>query len=115
MNDKELKKTAEDVAKSADQFKHNLDASLKEQTVDTATREAAVKEADTLKEAAEKLESTIDDDKPASGEARTLLQHAAAMRTAAAGRTLSAAAKTSWSEVEDGLAKIAQAFGVPAR
>ena len=115
MNDKELEKTAEEVAKSAEQFKHDLDASLKEQNVDTATREGAVKEADTLKESAEKLKSTIDDDKPASGEARTLLQHAAAMRTAAAGRTLSAAAKTSWGEVEAGLVKIAQAFGVPAR
>jgi len=115
MNDKELEKTAADVAKSAEQFKHDLDASLKEQNVDTAAREAAVKEADTLKEAAEKLEDTLDDEKPASGEAKTLLQHAAAMRTAAAGRTLSAAAKTSWGAVEDGLAKIAQAFGVPAR
>lgn len=116
MNDKEVEKTASDVAKSADQFKHDLDASLKaDQTVSAATREGAVKEADTLKESAEKLASTLDDDKPATGEARTLLQHAAAMRSAAAGRTLSAAAKTSWGEVEDGLAKIAQAFGLPAR
>ena len=116
MNDKEVEKTASDVAKSADQFKHDLDASLKaDQTVSAATREGAVKEADTLKESAEKLASTLDDDKPATGEARTLLQHAAAMKSAAAGRTLSAAAKTSWGEVEDGLAKIAQAFGLPAR
>ncbi len=115
MNDKELKKTAGEVAKSAEQFKHDLDASLKAQNVDTATRETAVKEADALKEAAEKLEDTIDDEKPASGEARTLLEHAAAMRTAAAGRTLSAAAKTSWGAVEDGLVKIVQAFGLPPR
>jgi hypothetical protein len=116
MNDKELEKIASDVAKSADQFKHDLDASLKQDpAVDAATREAAVKEADTLKEEAEKLASTIDDDKPASGEASKLVQHAAAIKSAGAGRTLSPAAKTSWGQVEDGLAKIAQEFGLPAR
>ena len=67
------------------------------QNVDTATREAAVKAGGHPERGRRRnWRSTIDDDKPASGEARTLLQHAAAMRTAAAGRTLSAAAKTSW-------------------
>ena len=41
MNDGELKKAAEDVAKSADQFKKDLDSSLKtDKTIDVATREA---------------------------------------------------------------------------
>jgi len=115
-NDSEVKKAASDLAKTADQFKKNLDSSLKQdKTVDKATREAAVKGADSFKQDAQKLASTIGDGKPASGEAAALLQHAGAMRTAAAGRTLSPAAQTAWGEVEGNLAKIAQAFSLPAR
>jgi hypothetical protein len=115
-NDAEVRKAANDVSKEADQFKKGLDSSLKaDKTVDKATRESAVKEADTLKQDAHRLASTIGDGKPASGEAQALLQRAAAIRTAAQSRTLSPAAQAAWSSVETGLTKVAQAFGLPAR
>ena len=116
MNDGELKKAAEDVAKSADQFKKDLDSSLKtDKTIDVATREASVKEADGVKQDAKKLASAVGDGKPASGEAKALLDSAARMRASTSGRPLSPAAQTAWESVEGGLGKVAFAFGLPAR
>ena len=116
MNDGELKKAAEDVAKGADQFKKDLDSSLKmDKTIDVATREASVKEADGLKQDAKKLASAVGDGKPASGEAKALLDSAARMRTSTSGRPLSPAAQTAWESVEGGLGKVAFAFGLPAK
>lgn len=113
LNDDEVKKAAEDVAESADRFKNELDASLKnDKTIPEATREAAVREVDEFKKDAERLASTVDDDKPASGEAQALLQRAKALRTASSGRALSPAAKSAWGSVEGGLEKVGQAFNV---
>ena len=116
VNDRELKAVAGTVAKSADRFKKDLDSSLKsDKTVDQATRAAAVREADGLKKDANALASAVGDGRPASGEAKALLDRAAAIRAAASGRPLSPAAQTAWGAVESGLAKLAQAFGMPAR
>jgi hypothetical protein len=116
LNDNEVKKAADDLAKSADRFKKDLDSSLKkDKTIDKATRDAAVKEADSLKQDAQRLASTIGDSKPASGEAQALLQRASAIRTAGAGRPLSPGAQTAWGSVESGLDKVGQAFGLLAR
>jgi rubrerythrin len=110
MNDAEVRKVAGDLAKSADHFKKELDASLKtDATVDKAAREAAVKDAETLKKDAEKLASTVGDGRPASGEAQALLQLAAKLKAASSGRALSAAAKSAWSSIEEGLDKVGQA------
>ncbi len=114
LNDGEVKKTADDIAKNADAFKKELDSSLKKDTtVDKATREAAVKDVGGFKDEAKKLASLVGDGKPASGEAKALLQHAASIRSAAAGRSLPSGAQTAWGAVEGGLGKIAQAFGMP--
>lgn len=116
MNDSEVKKAAEAVAKSADQFKKDLDSSLKkDKAVDKATRETAVKEADGLKQDAQKLASLVGDGRPASGEAKALLDSASRIRAAGSGRALSPAAQTAWGAVEDGLDKVALAFALPAR
>jgi len=116
LNDGEVKKAAEDVAKGADQFKKDLDSSLKkDKTIDKATREASVKEADGFKQDAQKLASLVGDGRPASGEAKALLDSAARIRAAASGRALSPAAQTAWGAVEGGLSKVALAFGLPAR
>ena len=115
-NDSEVKKAAEAVAKGADQFKKDLDSSLKkDKTVDKATREAAVKEADGLKQDAQKLASLVGDGRPASGEAKALLDSASRIRAAGSGRALSPAAQTAWGSVEDGLDKVALAFALPAQ
>jgi uncharacterized membrane-anchored protein YhcB (DUF1043 family) len=116
MNDGELKKTADELSKSADVFKKELDSSLKkDKTINSATREAAVQEADGLKKDAKKLGSLVGDGRPASGEAQALLQRAAAVQGAISGRTLSPAAQSAWGAFESGLGKVAQAFNMPTR
>ena len=113
LNDGEVKKTAEGIAKNADIYKKELDASLKkDMTVDKATREAAVKDAAGLKDEAKAVASLVGDGKPASGEAKTLLQHASAVQAASAGRTLSPAALTALGAIQADLAKVSQAFGI---
>ena len=114
LNDGEVKQTAEEVAENADEYRKQLGASLKnDKTIDKASREAAVKNAATLKDQAKRLGSLVGDRKPASGEAKALLQHAAAVQSADAGRSLSPAARMAWGAMQEGLTRIAQAFGLP--
>jgi hypothetical protein len=116
LNDREVKKAAENLAKSADRFRKELDSSLKrDTTIDQAARAAAVKEADELKSDAQRLASTLGDGRPASGEAQALLQRATALRAASSGRALSPAAKAAWGSVESGLDAVGQAFSLSPR
>jgi len=116
LNDSEVRKAADDVAKGADRFRKELDSSLKkDKAIDKATREASVKDADGVKQDAQKLASLVGDGRPASGEAQSLLQHAAKVQAASSGRALSSAAQSAWESVESGLDKVAQAFGMPKR
>ena len=116
LNDAEVRKAAEVVGKSADRYKKELESSLKENaSVDKVARETALKDAEDLKHEAERLADLVGDGKPASGEARALLQHATAMRGAAPGGPLPPAAATAWGSVESELAKVAQAFNLPPR
>jgi hypothetical protein len=116
LNDGEVKKTAEDLAKSADRFKKELDSSLKrDKTIDQAARAAAVTEVEALKNDARRLASTVGDGRPATGEAQALVQRATALRTASSGRTLSPEAQTAWGSVESGLDKVKQAFSLAPR
>src|SRR4030095_2570946 len=95
-NDGEVKKVASELAKSADQFKKDLELALKtDTTIDQPAKDAAVREVNGLKEDAEKLASTVDDGRPASGGAQ------------AAGR------QTGWGWAETGLQKVALAFELP--
>ena len=115
-NDGEVEKVASELAKSADQFKKDLESALKtDTTLDQPTKDSAVREVNGLKEDAEKLASTVDDGKPATGEAKVLLDRAVRIRGAAAssGRALSPAAQTAWGSVETGLQKVALAFDLP--
>jgi hypothetical protein len=114
LNDGEVKKTAEAISKNADEYRKQLDASLKkDKTVDKATRENAVKDAAVLKDDAKRLGSLVGDGKPASGEARALLQQVAAIQSANAGKNLPPAVLTAWGAMQGDLAKISQAFGIP--
>jgi hypothetical protein len=116
LSDREMRSAADGVAKGAERFKKDLDASLKsDKTVDKATREAAVREADELKSEAKELASVIGDGRPASGEARALLDRAARIRAASSGRTLSPSAQSAWRSVEGGLATVAEGFSLPSR
>jgi hypothetical protein len=116
MNDREVQKAADDLAKTADRFKKDLDSALKaDKTVDKVARESAVAEAESLKQDAKALASIIGDGRPASGEAKALVDRVASIRAGSASRTLSPAAKTAWSTIETGLDTVAHAFGLKAR
>jgi hypothetical protein len=113
INDKELELMSEDVAKAADRFKKELDASMKnDKSIDKTAREHALKEVDGLRDAAKALASRVSDEKPASGEAKTLVDRTAALQAASSGRALSPAAQTAWGTVRSGVAKVAQGFGI---
>lgn len=115
MNDQEVKKSAELVAKNVDQYRKELDASLKkDKAVDKATREAALVEVNDLKEAAKTLASIAGDGRPASGEARALMDRAARVKGTASTRTLQPAANDALRETQRNLDKISQAFGLAA-
>lgn len=114
LNDGEVKKTAEAISKNADAYRKQLDATLKkDKTIDKATRENAVKDAATLKDDAKRLGALVGEGKPASGEAKALLQQVAAIQSANAGRNLPPAVLTAWGAIQGDLAKISQAFGIP--
>lgn len=108
MNDDEVQRAADEVAENADRLKKELESSS---TADATSVSAA----DSLKRDAEKLADIVGDGRPASGEAQALLQRGAAMRVVAAGPAASPAAKVAWEAVESSLAKVAQAFVLPAR
>ena len=116
MNDLEVQRAADTIAKGADRFKKELDSTLKnDKTLDIATREAALAEVESLQRDAKELASILGDGRPASGEAKALLERAAKIRTSIAGRTLSGPARAAWSAIETELTDVAQGFGLPAR
>jgi hypothetical protein len=116
MNDREVERAAEELAKSANQFKKELDSSLKTfGPTDQATREAALVDADALKRDAEQLADTVGDGRPASGEVKAVLARAAKLRAASSTYRLSPMAQRAWLGVETSLDKVALAFSLPAR
>ena len=118
LSDHEVENVASELAKSADLFKKDLESALKiDTTIAQPTKDAAVEEVNGLREDAEKLASTVEDGRPASGEAKAVLDRAARIRGAAAssGRALSPEAQTAWGSVESGLQKVAAAFDLPAQ
>lgn len=113
LNDQEVRDASNQVARAADQYRKALDNSLKaDKSIDKATREKATQDAAALVKDAKALSSRIADGKPASGEARQLMDHATRVRSAASGMTLSPAAQTAWSSVTSGLDEVAQGFGL---
>ena len=118
LSDREVEEIASELAKSTDQFKKDSESALKTNTtIAQPTKDAAVKEVNGLREDAEKLASTVGDGRPASGEAKAVLDRAAKIRGAAAssGRALSPAAQTAWGSVASDLQKVAVAFDLPAQ
>jgi hypothetical protein len=115
LNDRELAESAKEIAEAADQLKKELRTTLeKDKSIDKATREAAVGEVESLKQDAKALASRLGDGKPASGEARQLLQHLAAVRSASSGRPLSATGQDALKVMRTAAEKLAQGFGMPA-
>jgi hypothetical protein len=110
INDAELEQAAELVAKQAETFRKGVkDAYSKEEKGALETVQA---DADAVSDAARKLASKIDDEKPATGEAANLARSVAAVEKDVAGRTLPAAATAAWAEISKAMNKINQSFGV---
>jgi hypothetical protein len=115
LNDHELVESAKEIAEAADQLKKELRTALqKDKSIDKATREAAVGEVESLKQDAKALASRLDDGKPASGEAKQLLQHLAAVRSASSGRPLSPTGQEALKAMRGAAEKVAQGFGIHA-
>jgi hypothetical protein len=113
-NDPEVKKAAELVGAGADRLKSVLDTALKaDKTIDKPTREAALKDVESLKNAAKTLASRIGDSQPASADAKALLDRMAAAQTAAA-RSSAPAVQTAVGGMRASATTIAQAFGISA-
>ena len=114
VNDREVKGTTTQIAKDADHFKEELEASLKrDASVNKPTREAAATAVEDLKADAKRLGSLAGEGRPASGEARALLDRAAVIRSTIGGRTLSPQAQAAWGAIETSLDTVAWAFGLP--
>lgn len=110
INDAELEQAAEIVAKQAETFRKGVkDAYSKEEKGALETVQA---DADAVSDAARKLASKIDDEKPATGEAANLVRSVAAVEKDVAGRTLPATATAAWTEISKAMNKINQSFGV---
>jgi hypothetical protein len=77
--------------------------------------QAAVKNADTLKQDARALADAVGGGGPASSDATALRALAAKLRSASSSWPLSPQAQTSWRSLEGGLEKVAQAFQLPLR
>jgi hypothetical protein len=114
VGDHEIAAAASKTADAADQFRKQLDASLKlDKTFSLAEREAAVAEANGLKKDADALADRLRDSKPSSGEATALIQRAQRIQSTAAKMPLSPNAKDAWMGVVAPLATIAQGFNMP--
>ena len=113
LNDEEVAVAAKAVAEGADKFKKDLDNSLKkDKAIDANARKAALQEADDLKKDAKALADVVSGGRPASGEARALVDRVARLKAASAAWPLSPAAQASLRSVEGSLDKIARAFSL---
>ena len=92
LDDREVKLAAEEVEKTANRFKKDLNTTLTaDKTVAAATRQSQLDEVEGLKRDAKLLASVVGDSRPASGEAKAVFDRVAKVRATSAGRTLSPA------------------------
>jgi hypothetical protein len=113
VGDGELAAGIEQLAKSADQVKKSLNNELKnDKTVDQATREAIVDEADQFTKDAKALRNRVKDGQPSSAEAEALLTRAAKLNDFIKSRQLPSSA-AAWSGAGTRLQTIAGAYGAP--
>jgi len=108
MNDKETAAAAAVIASAADRFKDNLD---KASTVSKDDKNAAKKDVDLLIKQAETVKDRTSDGKPATAEARQLVQQAAKVQTFVGAHQVPAA-MADWQTVQASLGQLKQAFGL---
>jgi len=107
MNDKETSAIAAELAEAANRFKGDLD---KEATLAKPDKDAAKKDVDALIKLADVVKSRTKDGKPATTEARQIIDQAAKIRTFVGAHTI--ATLTNWEAVQASLGKLQQAFAL---
>jgi hypothetical protein len=108
MNDKEPLAAAASIAAAADRLKSAFD---KDKSLPKPDKEAAKKDAEVLIKQANTVKDRIRDGKPATGDVRLLVEHAARLETFV-GAHENAAAKTQWQGLQTSLGKLEEAFGL---
>ena len=114
MNDREVQRATEAVADAVEEFKREVDAALIAANAPEAARRAALDQVAALRTAARRLASRLGDGRPASGEARALLEQARALQTASSTWPLTATAKSAWTSARVPLETVVQGFGLGA-
>jgi hypothetical protein len=113
LGDREVSDAVKLFGESAHQVKKALDSDLKKNpSIDKASREAIVGEADQLEKDAKTLRDRLNDGKPSSAEADQVLTGAAKLRTFVDAHPMPAAS-AAWSDASQHIAKIAAAYRVP--
>jgi hypothetical protein len=107
INDAEAASTAEAIARQAEQIKRVVNA---DRTLAKPDKEALKKEVDEVNEQARTVKSRLSDSKPATADARSLLEKIAALTKE--GRQLPPAVLTAIGGLRAPLEKLNQAFGV---
>ena len=112
IGDRELADSVKALASSAEQLKKALDSDLKKDaSIDKASREAIVSEADQLSKDAKALRDRVKDGKPSSAEADEVLTRAGKLQTFIQGHK-GPAAGNAWAAVSSQLENVAAAYQV---
>lgn len=111
MNDKETAAAADQLARQADLFKKTVG---KDNALTSTERDAAKRQADDLAKAAKALKSRTSSGKPATGEARQVLDLVGQIGASPAAKKFSPATLSSWGVMQSNLAKLEQAFNIAA-
>jgi hypothetical protein len=112
MNDLEIQQAADSAIDHGSKLRKKLsDVFGKEEK---QARESAQADIDAMQKAAKTLKSRVDAGKPASGEAAVFSDAVKKVRASLGSRTLEGDAKTASDGISAAVAKVEQAFGIPA-
>lgn len=109
INDGEAAKTAEGIAKQADDVKKAIG---RESALPKADRKAIADDLDALKEQAKTVKSRASDSKPATAEARQVMSLVAKVDGAFKSRQLSPATLSAWGQMRAPLETLQQAYAI---
>jgi hypothetical protein len=108
INDGEAAKTADMLAKQADQLKKQIG---KDKTIPKDQQQIYKQDIEAFQKSAKTLKSRLSDSKPSTAEARAVMDQAAQIGQALEAGQLSPAVSSAWSSMQSTLNKIGQAFG----
>jgi hypothetical protein len=113
MNDKELAASAANVGVMADQFRKAATSAMKTAKADPAAVTSVDTASKAVKTAAEGLKKQLSSQKPATNEARILLEQVNKLKSLLGQQPPAGAATAAWTSMEAGVKTIGQAFNLP--